>query len=91
MSSFEELNRLSSQELHDRAYRYAEHHVDLGFFWNLIEVIPVAETVEGETKQAEADVIHPSQQVADAVKRDPKLIDALRPVYIDYLQKHAEA
>ena len=91
MSSFEELDRLSSQELHDRAYRYAERHLDVGFFWNLIEMMPAAEMVEGEAKQADADILHPSQQVADAVKRDPKLVDALRPVYLDYLQKHPDA
>ena len=87
----EELNRLSSQELHDRAYRYAERHVDVGFFWSLIELMPAAEQVEGQPQQAAADVVHWGQQVLDAVKRDPKLIDALRPAYIDYLQKHPDA
>lgn len=91
MSSFEELDRFSSQELHDRAYRYAERHLDVGFFWNLIEMMPAAEAVEGEAKQAIADILHPSQQVADAVKRDPNLVHALRPVYLDYLQKHPDA
>jgi len=91
MSSFEELNRLSSQELHDRAYQYAERHVDVGFFWNLIELMPAAEEVEGQSQQAAADVVHWGQQVLDAVKRDPKLVDALRPAYIDYLQNHPDA
>ena len=90
-TSFEELDRLSSQELHDRAYRYAERHVDVGFFWNLIELMPAAEEIEGQSQQAAADVVHWGQQVLDAVKRDPKLVDALRPAYIDYLQKHPDA
>lgn len=91
MSTFDDLNALSSQELHDRAYRYAERHLDAGFFWSLIQTMPAAEEVEGQPRQAAADVVHWGQQVLDAVKRDPKLIDALRPVYLDYLQKHPDA
>lgn len=91
MSTFDDLNALSSQELHDRAYRYAERHLDAGFFYSLIEMMPAAEEIEGQPRQAAADIVHWGQQVLDAVKRDPKLVDALRPVYLDYLQKHPDA
>jgi DNA-binding protein YbaB len=53
--------------------------------------MPAAEEVEGQSQQAAADVVHWGQQVLDAVKRDPKLVDALRPAYIDYLQNHPDA
>jgi hypothetical protein len=36
-------------------------------------------------------VLHPSNQLAEAVDQDPKLMDALRPVYLEYLRKHPKA
>lgn len=89
--TFDELNALSSKELHDRAYRYAEHHLDVKFFWDLFEMLPVAEAAEGNTAAAEGDILHPRHEVLDAVNQEPKLLDAMRPVYIDYLQKHPDA
>jgi hypothetical protein len=89
--TFEELNRLSSKELHDRAFQHAERHVDAKFFWDLIEMLPVAEAAEGNFAHARGDIIHPSHEIADAVKQDPKLMDGLRPFYIDYLLKHPDA
>ena len=38
------LDELSTQELHDRAVRRAERHLDVRFFWSLLELIPAAET-----------------------------------------------
>ena len=35
-----EYERLSSRELHDLAVRRARHHLDLRFFWQLMEVLP---------------------------------------------------
>jgi hypothetical protein len=89
--TFEEADKLSSQELHDRAFRHAEHHLNLKFFWDLLEMIPAAKAVEGEIKESEGETLHPTQQVVDAVNEDPALMDALRPVYIDYLVKHPDA
>jgi hypothetical protein len=91
MTSYDELERLSSQELHDRAWRRARHHVDVKFFWDLLKVIPAAEVADGETNEAINDIEHPSGQVAEALEQDPGLMDALRPVYIDYLTKHPDA
>ena len=89
--TFEELDRLSSKELHDRAFRHAERHLDVKFFWDLFEMLPVAEAAEGNVEHAEGDILHPSHEAADAVRQDPGLMDALRPVYIDYLEKHPNA
>ena len=91
MSSFEELDALSSEELHDRAWRHAERHLDVKFFWNLLELVPAAMTESGDVEQGESDIRHPSGQVADALDQDPGLKDALRPVYIDYLTRHPGA
>ena len=93
MATFEKLNHLSSKELHDRAFHYAEHHVDVKFFWDLLEMVPVAEAAEGASgaRVADGDILHPSLQVANAVRERPELMDTLRPVYIDYLLKHPDA
>jgi hypothetical protein len=87
----EELERLSSKELHDRAIRLAEHRLDVGFLWRLLKTIPVAEASAGNLREAEADVAVSDlvPLVHDFVHSDEgKLADALRPMYLDYLEKH---
>ena len=91
MTSFEELDALSSEELHDRAVKHATRHLNVRFFWDLLQYTPAAEAETGDLGQAESDVSHVSGQVADAVDEDPELRDAMRPVYIDYLLKHPGA
>lgn len=91
MASAEELDRLSSKELHDRAFAHAKRHLDARFFWRLIEMVPAAEAATGDLGEAGEHVLHPSSQVADAVDSDPSLLDGLRPVYIDYLVEHPDA
>ena len=87
----DELDKLSSKELHDRAFHHAERHLDVKFFWDLFEILPVAEAAEGDLARSEGDILHPRHEVLDAIDQDPKLLDAMRPVYIDYLQKHPDA
>lgn len=91
MSTFAELDQLSSQELHDRAWHHAERHLDARFFWNLLRMVPTALAGAGDPGEADSDIQRPSALVVDAIDEDPKLIDALRPVYIDYLTKHPDA
>jgi hypothetical protein len=91
VSTREELERLSSKELHDRAVRLAEHRLDVGFLWRLLKAIPVAEAAAGNLPEAQADVgvgdLVPL--VHDFVHSDEgNLADALRPMYLDYLDKH---
>ena len=91
MTDTDELERLSSKELHDRAFFHAKRHLDARFFFELIEMIPAAEAASGNATEAEEEVLHPSGQVAAAVGEDPVLLDRLRPVYIAYLREHPEA
>jgi hypothetical protein len=91
MTSFEELDALPSEQLHDRAVKHALRHLDVKFFWDLLQYTPAAEAETGDLDQANSDVAHVSGQVADAVDEDPELRDAMRPVYIDYLLKHPGA
>jgi len=70
--------------------RTALHHADVGFLWQLLRAIPAAEAVEGETRESEADAVKVSNLIADALgSGEGEIADALRPLYIDYLLKHA--
>ena len=91
MATREELEKLSSNDLHDQAVRLAEHRLDVVFLWRLVKAIPAAEAASGHLDRAEADV-----GVSDLLPLlndwegagEGELADALRPMYLDYLQKH---
>lgn len=88
----EDLDQLSTRELHDRAVRRAERHLDVKFFWRLLQMIPVAETASGDEGEADFDIQSSKGLIRDALSSgDGRLGDALRPVFIDYLQKHPDA
>lgn len=87
-----ELEALSTQELHDRAIHRAEKHMDVRFFWELLEAIPAAEAVAGDMGEADFDIVSARGQIKDALHSgDKRLAAALRPVFIDYLRKHPDA
>ncbi len=82
----EELEGLSSKELHDRAFAHAVRHVDVGFFWGLLKALPAAEAAIGEDEEAEQDVMTLRGRLNDLTHSgEGELADALRPLYIDYL------
>ena len=89
MATREELDKLSSRELHDLAVRRAVKHVDVEFFWELLRAIPAAEASEGHDAEAGRDVTHLSVLLDDAIgSGEGDLAEALRPLYLDYLEKH---
>ena len=89
MLTREELEGLSSKELHDRALSLAKHRLDVGFYWRLLKAIPVAEVATGDLDESEADVINPLDQLNDLTEAGQgELADALRPMYIDYIEEH---
>jgi hypothetical protein len=88
----EELESLSTQELHDRAVHRAERHLDVRFFWSLLQLIPAAEAASGDIGEAEFDIQSSRGLIRDAVHSgDGQLGDALRPLFIDYLRRHPDA
>ncbi len=86
----DELERLSSDELHDRAVSVATRHLDVGFLWTLVKAIPAAQAAAGHRDEAAADVASLTTLIRDSLHAGGgELGDALRPLYIDYLEQHA--
>jgi hypothetical protein len=89
MPTREELERLTSQELHDRATRLAWRRLDVGFLWDLLRTIPEARAAIGDEERSETDIMRPLALLNDLVDADRgDLADALRPLYLDYLVEH---
>jgi hypothetical protein len=85
----DELDALSSRELHDRAVRRALHHADVAFLWELLRAIPAAEASEGHDSEAGRDITKVTSLLDDAIDSgEGDLAEALRPLYLDYLDKH---
>jgi hypothetical protein len=91
MTSLEELEKLSTRELHDRAFKLARRHLDVRFFWDLLEAAPAVEAGAGHENEARADILSFAQRVEDIVNPDTaEEADGFRPIYIDYLLKHPD-
>lgn len=89
MTTRDELDKLSSHELHDLAVRRALHHVDVEFLWELLRAIPAAETAEGHDEEAGRDITKVTVLLSDAIDSGKgDVAEALRPLYLDYLTKH---
>ncbi len=88
----EDLEALSTRELHDRAVRLAERHLDVKFFWSLVGMIPAAETVSGDEGEGDYDIQSAKGLIYDALHSgDGRLAEALRPVFVEYLRRHPDA
>jgi hypothetical protein len=80
--------QMSSRELHDLAVRRARHHLDLRFFWRLMEVLPAAQAASGDLREAEADVAQMSAHLNDVTDAGRgEVAEMLRPFYIEYLTR----
>ena len=91
MRTREELERLPTMDLHDLAVERAKRHLDVGFLWDLVKALPVAEEVVGEDDRSKIDIARPLALINDFLydTDSGKLGDALRPFYVDYLE-HAD-
>lgn len=87
----EDLDELSSSELHDRAVRLAVHRLDVGFLWRLLRALPAAEAASGRLSEAETDVTRVAAELSDLIgSGDGYLADELRPFYTEYLREHGD-
>ena len=86
----DDLERLSSQELHDLAVARAKRHLDVKFFWELMRTLPAAEAAAGRLDEAETDVMKLSAHVDDVAQAgEGDVADMMRPFYLEYLRRHA--
>ena len=89
MSDDDRLDDLSSKELHDRAVRYALRHLDIPFFFRLMEALPVAEAATGDIDGAEADALTLRAHIDDVTDSGQgEVAELLRPMYLEYLRDH---
>jgi hypothetical protein len=86
----EELDGLTTEELHDRAMHHARTHLDVGFLWKLVKAVPVAEAAAGHLGRSESDVHSMTALLTDVLNSDDEaeVAEQLRPLYIDYLAAH---
>jgi hypothetical protein len=92
MTTREELEALSSAELHDRATGLAWRRLDIGFLWDLLKTIPEARAAVGDEERSETDIMRPLALLNDFIDADQgELAEALRPFYVDYLERHEDA
>jgi hypothetical protein len=83
------LEQLSSPELHDLAVKRALKHLDVSFFWKLLEYLPAAEAAAGEVGDAAADVELLRAHLDDLTDSGRgEVADNLRPFYLEYLREH---
>ena len=90
MATDDALETLTSAELHDLAVHHAKRHLDVKFFWRLLQETPAADAATGDTVQAEEQTEHWSRQVMEQFDDDDARVEAQRPIYIDYLLRHSE-
>jgi hypothetical protein len=85
----DDLDRLSSKELHDLAVHRARRHLDAKFFWQLMQVMPAAEAAAGDTGEMAADIDRMSAHLDDVTESGKgETAEMLRPFYLDYLRRH---
>jgi hypothetical protein len=90
--SFAELDALPTEQLRERAFAVARHHLDVGFFWSVIKHLPDSD--EAAELDGAPNSIGPTIEEASALWREleghgyGENEPLLRAAFIDYLQKH---
>ena len=83
------LEHLSSKELHDLAVHRARRHLDVKFYWRLMQYLPAAEAATGKMDEAAADLQSLTAHVDDLTESgEGETAEALRPFYLEYLREH---
>jgi hypothetical protein len=91
MTTREDLEQLSTKELYDQAIERAKRHLDVGFLWELVKALPVAEELVGDDERSKVDIARPLALINDLYDAgEGDLGEVLRPLYLDYLEEHAD-
>ncbi|GLU47620.1 hypothetical protein [Nocardiopsis ansamitocini] len=86
-----DLDRLDTDELRRRAVALARERWDATYLWELVQSIPAAEAATGRQEAGETGALKASNLFSELIAEregDHELREALRPVYLDYLERH---
>ena len=90
--TFDELDKLSTEELREQAFSLARERRDVGFFWTVLRHLPNAD--EAAALDGAPNSIGPIIDEANALWREltghgyEEAAPLLRAAFIDYLMKH---
>ncbi|MEU8260952.1 hypothetical protein AB0C02_10075 [Micromonospora sp. NPDC048999] len=90
--TFDELDKLSTEELREQAFALARHRRDVGFFWSVLRHLPNAD--EAAALDGAPNSVGPTVDEANALWREltghgyQEAAPLLRAAFIDYLMKH---
>ena len=87
------LDALPYKELRDRAFKRAEHHADLAFFYDLFRHTPAMGAMAdegGSLGETGGSIIETVKAAREAFGDEPGELEPLfRAVFVDYLRRHA--
>jgi hypothetical protein len=84
----EDLETMTSRDLHERAIDTAKAGGDLEWLWHLLRSIPAAETEVGDLEDSGMGIAGTVSAINGYARADRDLPDVLRPQYVDYLLEH---
>jgi len=84
----EDLETMTSRDLHDRAIGTAKAEGDLDWLWHLLRSIPTAEDEVGDLENSGMDMPSTVSAINGYTRADRDLPGALRSQYVDYLLEH---
>jgi hypothetical protein len=88
MITSDDLETLTSRQLHERAIDLAKAEGDLDWLWHVLGSIPSAEGQLGELDDSGLDVASVISAINGRIRADPTADDGLRPQYVAYLLEH---
>ena len=88
MITREDLETMTSHDLHDRAIGSAKAEDDLDWLWHLLRSIPAAEGQVGDLEDSGMDVASTVSAINGYTRADRDLPGTLRSRYVDYLLEH---
>lgn len=88
MITREDLESLTSRQLHERAIDLAKSEGDMDWLWRLLGSIPATEGELGELDDSGLDIASLVTAINGYLRADRSAEEALRPQYVDYLLEH---
>ncbi len=88
MITNDDLETLSSRQLHDRALDLAKAQDDVDWLWHLLGSIPATEGRLGDLDESGLDIAGLVSAINGYMRADRSAEAALRPQYIEYILEH---